>query len=1152
MTPHQYSISDQHSSYPLDHAPYPPLQQSVNPSQSQTFMPYEGHSQSQTISYDPQSRGGYETHLSPSNPSSPVVSHRAASSGSSNAFTLPSHLQTISPTAIYQHQSDPSLAEQQARTRSHSNPHSYTHSRSQSQSLSHARDLQMSVPSPTPSAVPFYHNQPTSYLSQAAPHHQGYELPDPRASRPHLSIAVSGGLVGHAEGWSAGPESATTELPPPIPNPNPTPSPRSRTTSLGGGVGGGTGKKKKASPRSAVVPLPARKRSPASCAPCRKKKLKCDRSLPCSSCIAKGTECIWEGDATPLYIKDEHELQGTKELQAQVDRLQAIVDELASSPKSNRTSLRFDSMTASEEASIDSSPTFELLAHDYPQSLLEVTLENVLPHQQVGELAASPMGRNADSLVDEARIYCRSAQRKQSTLPLSKSLITPSNSSAEVSPSSSFFPPTRTNDAFASRLLKPQSTVIAPEIPSQSDLKKASAHFFDAISVLVPLIDRSRWNQISESIQQGSADASGTLDPASVALVVAVATFGLSRMTDEEASLLSTPDDRPATIARWLEVSASALLLSKFPEIPTYNGIRAALILASTLFTTQPSDEDRNYTSAMMHLSSAVRAAFALELNREPNRNGKNTHRFSECQERRRLFWAVFSVCSAVTTDTSRMWPDFDLRYVDTHFPLDCFDDELAMDELAIRASVRARVNCESFEETPMTFNLSLARLAFVAKKISEEAYIVGGCRYSRIPILTAELRNLEKSLPPCFRIQYDSNQRPLFDARASLSTSLKAAFVQASISAEIIRLNRPFLTLAAADDKYHNSRERAVIHAKRVLAIATEPLCSPLVAELSNKVVSSAIVLAVELLQSPEEADASVLRSLIQGAVELLHRNPRCSVIAAVGARLIHYMMDKLQSVHSGVSGRRHRAKRPRTNQQSPQEQPAQLRQSWLHSIPNSTYPSRAGSPDSDSEVVNLRRKTTRPALKHSARSESHLSSRARFAPRPPPLARTHRSHSAEEFPTSDGLTMPLSPATTATSAPSVAAVSPVISLDNSQQLPRNRTFSDPASSFHLSGIAESTQQPEAHTMFRYYQAPSLRSHRASYGTTLESGLGLIDFAQHGRPLGTSPFFDENEPTDLLHLQHEEQMETEDVRNFDHSSTIEDYAIVPEHRHFI
>ena len=40
-----------------------------------------------------------------------------------------------------------------------------------------------------------------------------------------------------------------------------------------------------------------RKRVPASCTPCRKKKLRCNRSMPCSSCVERGEPegCVWEG-----------------------------------------------------------------------------------------------------------------------------------------------------------------------------------------------------------------------------------------------------------------------------------------------------------------------------------------------------------------------------------------------------------------------------------------------------------------------------------------------------------------------------------------------------------------------------------------------------------------------------------------------------------------------------------------------------------------------------------------------------------------------------------------------------------------------------------------------------------------------------------------
>lgn len=250
-----------------------------NPSQSLNFLPYEPNSLSPTVSYT-ESSHGYGGRLDFSNPSSPVYSHRPVPSPLlQSTFFAPSHPETISPTALYQHQASSGTFTADShggrhRSYSHPHPHPRAASQSQSQSRSYAREIfRTESPAPHPS----YHQHSLS---------QDYLLPDPHATRPQLSISVSSGVVGHSEGWSDS-TVPLSDTPDRLPT-DPTPSPRSRATSL-------MGKKKKASPRTGVVPLPARKRSPASCAPCRKKKLKCDRSLPCSSCVAKGTECIWQG-----------------------------------------------------------------------------------------------------------------------------------------------------------------------------------------------------------------------------------------------------------------------------------------------------------------------------------------------------------------------------------------------------------------------------------------------------------------------------------------------------------------------------------------------------------------------------------------------------------------------------------------------------------------------------------------------------------------------------------------------------------------------------------------------------------------------------------------------------------------------------------------
>lgn len=102
-------------------------------------------------------------------------------------------------------------------------------------------------------------------------------------------------------------------------------------------------------------------------------------------------------------------------------------------------------------------------------------------------------------------------------------------------------------------------------------------------------------------------------------------------------------------------------------------------------------------SAGMSLISLAVHAAFALNLHRDPAPKGKSQYSFGECEQRRRLFWSLFTICMSITTvrlsrlchfcasfsaadfpffsqGTSRTWSQFDLRQIDCKFPLDCFD----------------------------------------------------------------------------------------------------------------------------------------------------------------------------------------------------------------------------------------------------------------------------------------------------------------------------------------------------------------------------------------------------------------------------------------------------------------------------------------------
>lgn len=183
---------------------------------------------------------------------------------------------------------------------------------------------------------------------------------------------------------------------------------------------------------------------------------------------------------------------------------------------------------------------------------------------------------------------------------------------------------------------------------------------------------------------------------------------------------------------------------------------------------------------------------------------------------------------------------------------------------------------------------------------------------------LDAELRAFEASFPLVYHLPIDSTGRIRFANPPSL-TEMRAALLHLCLAAEFVRLHRPFLgklaliflspapvltdsshpVLAATDDIYQHSREQCVKYAKRLLAINAIPGCKlnwagceklPLLFlsivltpnhrnRHTFKVLLGAISLAIELLQSPGEPDAPMIRSALNGVLDQVEGSTAASV---------------------------------------------------------------------------------------------------------------------------------------------------------------------------------------------------------------------------------------------------------------------------------
>ncbi|BGP18080.1 hypothetical protein JCM10213_006529 [Rhodosporidiobolus nylandii] len=761
------------------------------------------------------------------------------------------------------------------------------------------------------------------------------------------------------------------------------PSPALRAAPLTRATSTGKGKATKATKNAAP-----RKRVPASCKPCRAKKLRCDRALPCGSCVERGhpQDCIWEGDAQPLYVARGD--NDAKELKAQVDRLQHLLDALSQQTPSlpsgsgretsrsstvrraKRSSSTLREYSADEDGE---EPTFDLSAQDLCTSLSELALNSAMS-AQLGQEAFVPGRGSGESFVAEARQFILAfAQDHGQDADFPFQLLAPGSSPTASAPDSQMRhsqPPSATSSSFraspsalglSAALLnsRPSVSQILDLLPSEAELRATYKFYVNHVHwysnpLDLAAIDRG-WPAFSAALAETDpAKRDAAVDPLYIAIVMAACASGLASMTAQQATRAGFPENRSCIVDSWTRTTMLAMTTGRFFEAPSMEGIRAALVLSS-LYVEQFMTSGETVSAGMSLLSLAVNAAFAMNLQRDPVQKGKTTFTFAECEDRRRIFWCLFSLCMSITTGTSRTWLQFDLRQIDCKFPLDCYDAELLMDERAAKARIRGRVKGGGFEETPMTSAVVRAQYSLLVKKITDVAFSVKPCRYGNILSLDAELRAFEESFPPCYNLPVDNQGRIRFTVPPSL-TEMRCALIQLSLCAEFVRLHRPFLVLAATDEQYQYSREVCVKYAKRMLAINAMPACNLHWAGHNFKVLSAAITLCIELLQSPTESDAPLIRSTVDASLHQAEGFAAVSSVCRNAAGLVRFLLNKLDEEASTLPQPR-RAKRARTLIYDPDDSNGRFLADALGGF--SATSSRAPSPS-------LRRKPIRPPLPH------------------------------------------------------------------------------------------------------------------------------------------------------------------------------------------
>lgn len=380
-----------------------------------------------------------------------------------------------------------------------------------------------------------------------------------------------------------------------------------------------------------------------------------------------------------------------------VDRLQHLLDTLTQSnpfvPSSARTvydvaprpSLPPVSMT--RELSTSMAPKFDLQAQDLAGALAELALTGVLPPLQSGYDSFAPGGLSGEAFVEDAKRHLASLSRHSDNAtdafcgltPLSGAPTPPTptlpHSNTTMSSAASTRPSASLGLSIAMHNLRPVLAQVVELIPSHAELD-ASYKFYISnvhwhLCPINPSSFEKRWSTFSAALATSdTAKRERELDPLFVAVLLGACASGLASMSTKQAKARGFSENRSAIVERWVHVAMLALAAGKFLEEPSLDGVRASIILAS-LHTVSLShvfcpDLKMRLTSAshaqeqsmsagetssgLALLSLAVNSAFALGLHRDPVQRGKPLFPFAVCEERRRLFWCLFSLCMSITS----------------------------------------------------------------------------------------------------------------------------------------------------------------------------------------------------------------------------------------------------------------------------------------------------------------------------------------------------------------------------------------------------------------------------------------------------------------------------------------------------------------------
>ncbi|KAJ4464687.1 fungal-specific transcription factor domain-containing protein [Lentinula lateritia] len=408
-----------------------------------------------------------------------------------------------------------------------------------------------------------------------------------------------------------------------------------------------------------------------SCAECRRLKLRCDRCIPCSSCVKRGTAAICPDGSLTTGQGNRFVLASTQELHEKIHELSNRVRELEDGLRSDHIQL------TNEPHPLLSEELLKIKAPLQREPPAARSLNGAIKDEESNPDVVDAFGSLSISLSGKAKFFGQTANSWLFLQNETSEDDTP-DPSQTILQLQAYLPPQILARASALTMTPTPPEILQPinlqtlyyYLPSSEIANRLRNIYYKHAAWMYNPVSEDMFNyEVWSQFYEPNAGLSADYPLVSHRLSVMFMILAIGSLVDTSLSPYNVDAEKYHQLAK------AALFQDSFLDAPTINAVQALFLMTYYLFLSDRHGTSTGTRWAIMGL--AVKLSQTIGLHRDSGR-WKGVE-MDESQRRRQLFWELFTYDSWQCFTFARP-PSFALPHIDCKMPyanIDSAEDQI-------------------------------------------------------------------------------------------------------------------------------------------------------------------------------------------------------------------------------------------------------------------------------------------------------------------------------------------------------------------------------------------------------------------------------------------------------------------------------------------